>query len=583
MSKSKSKLILYYLRIAKFGVRKEILITLHDVAEAMFTSTRHSRTLLKEMQSVGWLEWAPKVGRNQRSMLHLKYRPDELTADLAKMMISEGKYEKALALIDNDQTLFGQLLQNTSGATRREGQLHVQLTYRRPFSQLLPHIPQRNSERFLLRQIYCCLTKCDENGIVTPQLAHHWTYNEERYHWRFYLRPQLSFHDGSVISAKVIAELFTQLKDWPGYQKELAHMESTSVINPHCVEFQLNQPDPGFAGLIADTRYSIQPVSQLFTPTVIVGSGAFQVQEHSDKRLQLQAFDNYYGCRALTDTVTVWQVSPQKDDSFCTTTLQADIAQDKRSVCSHYLSINGENIEADNGQQTRIEDGCLLMLFNHQADLPILQRKYLSQILTTEEIMAYLINAKNQIEAIPARNLLPTWIKPFGIPITQQPLPEKLTIAVFKHQALMDCSEAIKEILNHAGVKCQINLYSFGDFHDKAGANRLNEDLILTSLNLDDNRPTSAFRWLLSNPVLHQSLTPENSTWLSKELINIRHKSPLTEYLRELEPIATAMISENWLLPLFHHRQTLHFEGILKGVSITAWGWPSIQEIWSED
>ncbi len=114
---------------------------------------------------------------------------------------------------------------------------------------------------------------------------------------------------------------------------------------------------------------------------------------------------------------------------------------------------------------------------------------------------------------------------------------------------------------NRLGVNCLVNIYSFEDFYEKASENELDEDLLLTSLNLDDNRPTSAFRWLLSNPVLHQSLSPDDSKWLRTNLINIRQKSPLNEYIRELEAIATAMIGEYWLLPLFHHRQTLRFEG----------------------
>ena len=580
---TKDKQLLYYSRIANLGVQKEILITLHDVAESMFTSARHCRTLLKEMHSVGWLKWVPKVGRNQRSVLYLRYRPDELKAEIAKQLISNGKYEKALVLINNDQMLFGQLLQTTSGATRREGLLHIQLTYRRPFSQLLPHLALRNSERFFLRQVYCCLIKCDENGNVTPQLAHHWIYNEDKYQWRFFLRPQLSFHDGSEISAEKIAELFTLLKELPEYQKELVHIDSVTAINPHCVEFTLNQPDPGFAGLISDARYSIQPASQILLPSKIVGSGAFQVQEHSDKRLRLEAFDNYYGCRALTDTVTVWQVAPKEAGSFGKTMLQADMAQEKHSACSHYVSINGTNEEAENNQQTRIEDGCLLMMFNHQSGLQMMQRKYLSQLLATDNLMAQLGKSNNHIEAIPACNLLPSWTTIYSAKTVQQPLPKKLTIAVFKHQALIDCSEAIVGMLEQAGVNCQVNTYSFEDFYEKASKNDLDEDLLLTSLNLDDNRPTSAFRWMLSNPVLHQCLSPDDSKWLRTNLINIRQKSPLNEYIRELEAIGTAMIGEYWLLPLFHHRQTLRFEGILKGVSITAWGWPSLQEVWSED
>ncbi|MDJ1478834.1 hypothetical protein QBX67_28150, partial [Bacillus sp. LS15-K4] len=52
--------------------------------------------------------------------------------------------------------------------------LHIQLTYKRPFEPLLPHLPQRSSERFLIRQIYSCLVSSDANGHVHPELAHHY-------------------------------------------------------------------------------------------------------------------------------------------------------------------------------------------------------------------------------------------------------------------------------------------------------------------------------------------------------------------------------------------------------------------------
>ncbi|MGC3834297.1 ABC transporter substrate-binding protein [Moritella viscosa] len=171
-----------------------------------------------------------------------------------------------------------------SGAVQREGRLHIQLTYARSFSALLPHIALRNSERFLLRQVYCCLVQCDKNGVISPQLAHHWVYNAELQRWRFYLRPALTFHDGSTINADKIAELFNRLKRLATYKTELAHVIHISAINPLCIDFQLDQPDPGFAGLVADVKYSIQPYSQLNATTAIVGSGAFKVQEHTQQR-----------------------------------------------------------------------------------------------------------------------------------------------------------------------------------------------------------------------------------------------------------------------------------------------------------
>ncbi|MGC3834296.1 SgrR family transcriptional regulator [Moritella viscosa] len=39
------KKMLYFSRLSKLGVKQEIAITLHEVAEVTFTSSRHCRTL----------------------------------------------------------------------------------------------------------------------------------------------------------------------------------------------------------------------------------------------------------------------------------------------------------------------------------------------------------------------------------------------------------------------------------------------------------------------------------------------------------------------------------------------------------
>ncbi|ERB65133.1 hypothetical protein N779_11850 [Vibrio coralliilyticus OCN008] len=197
-------LLRYYSRLEPLGVGEEIKTALPQVAEMLFTSPRHARNLLNQMQQLEWLEWSPKVGRNQRSGLLLNHPLDELKSQLAAKRILEGKYEKALSILDDDETAFGRLLQSTSGASLREGLLHIQLTYKRPFERLVPHQLQRSSERYLLRQIYCCLVSSDSEGNLEPQLAHHWQYDETHYQWTFYLRPALTFHNGAAIDADSI-------------------------------------------------------------------------------------------------------------------------------------------------------------------------------------------------------------------------------------------------------------------------------------------------------------------------------------------------------------------------------------------
>lgn len=585
---SDSRQIMYFSRLTQLGVNKEIFITLPEIAEVMYTSPRHCRTLLKQMHDTGWIEWTPKVGRNQRSRLYLIYSLERLKSELAQQLISKGKYEKALELVDNDPVLFAQLLKNTSGTQRRQGQLHVQLTYDRTLSRLLPHTPLRNSERFFLRQIYSCLTQCDKNGNIKPDLAHHWACDEKKLSWKFYLRPHLRFHDGSDITSTEVVEMFRQLQCLSLYQKELTHIDSIAGINPLCVEFTLSQPDTGFAALLSDIKYSIQPPSQLSGTQSVTGSGIFQIQKHSKQRLTLQAYDDFHGFRALTDTVTVWQLPDKSSNAFGDTRLQAGIAKQSKSLCSNYLSVEGENDHEvskspDSDQKSRIEEGCLLAIVNSHADLSLLQREYLSQLIDTDNLLKELNGSTMNVEAEPAYNLLPGWVKMLRTEASVHSLPENLTIAIFEHHALKKCAEAVTVLLNQAGVSCRTNVYSFDEFYTKASNKAVNEDIILTSMNLDDNRPVSAFCWMLSNPVLHQSLSQRNREWLERKLYRVRSHLPVSSYMPELESIASALIASHYLIPMFHHKQTLRFEGVLKSVSINVWGWPEIRDVWTDE
>lgn len=586
---SNYKKILHFSRLSKLGVKQELAITIHEAADIMFTSPRHCRTLLNEMRELAWLEWTPKAGRSQRSRLYLRFSLDELQIEMAQQLIGIGKYEKALAVIDHDQQLFGQLLQNTSGAIQREGRLHIQLTYARSFSALLPHIALRNSERFLIRQVYCCLVQCDEDGLITPQLAHHWVYNAQLSRWRFYLRPALTFHDGSDIDAYKVAELFKRLKELSTYKAEMAHITDISAVQPLCIEFKFDQLDPGFAGLIASVKYSIQPYAQLNAAVGIVGSGAFRVHEHSQQYLRLKAFDNFYGYRALTDTVTIWRVLTPQISSFCTKQIQANTLQKNSQIQSNYPPKNFPDLKdeydiqaSESAQKTRIEYGCLLAMINTKSKLSLLQRKYLSQLLATEKLMAILSLSPNPVEAIPAYNLLFNWLKVMPTGIEEQPLPSKLTIATFEHHTLNKCAQAMMTLLNQAGIDCKIKVYSFEELVEKANSSNLTEDLTLISLDLDDNLPTSIYQWMLSDAVFNESLSKSACDWLQNKLIRIRQQQPLTCYLSELESISTAMITEHWMIPILHHRQTLYFKDVLKNVSINVWGWPEIQDVWSE-
>ncbi|CAK4075048.1 HTH-type transcriptional regulator SgrR [Vibrio sp. 16] len=577
-------LLRYYTRLVPLGINEEIKTSLPEVADAMFTSTRHARNLLQDMQKIGWLTWSPKVGRNQRSTLCLAYSLSDLKVQLATLRIQEGKYEKALSLLDGDQQAFGRLLQSTSGATVREGQLHIQLTYKRPFERLVPHHLQRSSERYLLRQIYCCLVSSGADGELQPELAHHWHYDQARREWTFYLRPGLTFHNGAPIDASSIATLFNQLKTLEHYQSEMSHLIEATAPLSNKVVFKLAIQDKGFGGLISGVKYGIQPPAQLekTDSKLVTGSGAFAVVEHSGERLRLEAFDHYYACRALTDQVTIWQLDEKE---MVNKQIETNQPEARDQGCNYYLSHAVEPKAQVASQQSRVEDGCLFVLFNQQSPstLSDKQRRYLSSFIRPEIILKQLEQTNTLFGCEIASNLLPMWHKIVRPDAPKVTLPEHISIAVYDYTALKNCALALQSILEKQGTHVSVNTYSFREINQLAMEGKLNESLILTNINLDDNRHASAFNSLYHNPVLQSCIGHESKVWLTQALSDLRAQTPLPDYLDALEPIASALINQYWLTPLFHHRQTLRFHGVLKDVELTNWGWPDIKNVWSAD
>ncbi|EGQ7978313.1 SgrR family transcriptional regulator [Vibrio cholerae] len=582
-------LLRYYARLTPLGVGHDIKTTLPELSERLFTSPRHARNLLVRLNQLGWLTWTPKAGRHHRSSLLLHRELEPLKEQLAAKRVQIGKYERALAILDNDEVAFAKLLKKTSGATVQEGRLHIQLTYKRPFEPLLPHLPQRSSERFLIRQIYSCLVSSDANGHVHPELAHHWHYDPHTWQWTFYLRPELAFHNGAPLDANTIVSLFAKLSSLETHRAELAHISDIKAPTPFQVVFNLERPDPGFAGMISGVKYAIQPVSQLnysqfhegqIVP--VIGCGPFEVQEHTRNKLKLKAFSQFYGCRALTDRVTIWQVDEERLSRPLIETNQPEA----NTTSHHQVSLSDSpHLTSAAQQQSRVEDGCLMVLFNQRAKQPLdqAQAHRLSELLNPNTIEQDIRCHGVMFGVEPAHNLLPSWRAVLKSPAPKVALPTQLTLALYNYTALQTCAQAIARLLAAQGITLSIHTYTYRELNQRAIKGELDETLVLTNINLDDNRHASAFAMLFSNPILHACASQDEVIWLMQQLNAVREQAQLPQYLEQLEPIASLLVSESWLAPLFHHRQTLRFHGVLHDVALTNWGWPDIRNVWSAD
>ncbi|WP_163132876.1 SgrR family transcriptional regulator [Agarivorans sp. Alg241-V36] len=562
------KLLRYYLKLTQFGTSEPVKLALADIADTVSTSPRHARTLLKQMAQLEWLTWQPSVGRNQRSSLRLLYSAVELKQHLAKVQIASGDYASALSLLDEDQQWFGRLLIATSGASHRDGSLNLQLTYSRPFSAVLPHLMLRNSERFLLRQLYANLVTCDAEGAIHSDLAHHWQCDDKAQVYRFYLRPGLQFHDGCVIDAHSVVDLFVALQAHSSYQHELSHLNGVKAVNELTVEFSLASSDKGFAGLLADPKYAIQPVTQLtqsdLSNKLVVGSGPFALLNHNAQRLQLRANANYHGFRALPDEVSIWFVA------------KSAVAKE-----GQYAFASNDDSQPQHLQQ-RLEFGCQYLLFNQQKQkLSYSQRRWLASYLQPETLLRSAQKSLQSLALEPAYSLLDIWPDCISLAADKVPLPKSLSIGFYQHDDLQLYAETIAKLLEELGVSTCLQAFSYAELNQAASQGLLKQDLIVTSYNLDDNRPASAFRWLYNDPIIKHCIGPENWQWMQTQLGQLRANTSLQDYFSQMTPLANTLVSEYWCLPLFHHWQTLRFQNMLQDVAMTDWGWPQIKDVWT--
>lgn len=180
----------------------------------------------------------------------------------------------------------------------------------------------------VLYQVFDGLVRFDTILNPVPSLAESWKVSRDGLHYTFRLRPGVVFHDGSTLdSADVVysfLRLFEIAKRTPilgidslrlvdGAIARLDGDESAPVAivakDPLTVEIRLRQPAPFFLASLADTRLSIVPsetVKRIGNDEFgknPVGTGPFELDTWSEKRIRLVRFDGHFRGPAHLDAI----------------------------------------------------------------------------------------------------------------------------------------------------------------------------------------------------------------------------------------------------------------------------------------
>lgn len=165
-----------------------------------------------------------------------------------------------------------------------------------------PHITNATSTRNMLENTYEGLVRFDSSLQVLPALAESWETSEDGLAWTFHLRPGVTFHDGSPLTASDVAFSINRIKD-PAIASprsdDFGVVESIDVVDDLTVVFNLTQPYAPLLSKLGNSLNVIVPQHVVEAEgdlqNTVVGTGPFRFVEYLPQtRMVLERNDDYW-------------------------------------------------------------------------------------------------------------------------------------------------------------------------------------------------------------------------------------------------------------------------------------------------
>lgn len=530
--------------------------TLQEIAEILHCSRRHVRSLLAAMQQQKWIAWQAESGRGKRSRLIFLSTELALKQQRAETLLEENRIEQLVQLV-GDKNVVRQMLLSQIGRSFRQGRHILRILYYRPFLHLLPGTPLRRSETHLARQIFNGLTRInEENGEIEADIAHHWQMLSPL-HWRFFLRSTIRFHHGRELDMADIIQSLENLKTLPLF----SHIQRITSPATHVLDIHLYSPDEWLPWLLGSVHALILPKEWPSLPDFTQmpsGTGPYSITHNSDSRLQIHAFDDYFGLRALIDEVNIW-VLPELTEEMILYGIRLQ----------NGLSLQ-ENEESKNALESKMEEGCYFLLFDNRSST-INQhpdvRRWLSQILNPIALLGH-ASVEYQTYWSPAYSLLPRW---HHLPLTRtidKPSDVKqLTLTYYtEHKEFHAIENVMRPLLAQHGITLKAQRISYTDWVN----GNAESDIWLGSANFYWPLEFSLFTLLNEMPLIHHCtnihFSRDSELWRQQQL-------SLTQWCQKL-------VQEYQIHPLFHHWLQLHGHHSMRGIKMNTLGWFDFKSAW---
>lgn len=532
---------------------------LEDVVDILFCTRRNARIVLNKMEEEGWIEWHPAAGRGKLSKLIFKRSRADVSENLARRYLDEGKIGQAFSVLDHDASKLTQVIQSYLGVQHQEGLQVVRLPYYRPLSMLNPLKPMRRSEQHIARQIYSGLTRFDEEEQLQPDLAHAWQSITPQ-HWRFYLRPGVRFHNGNLLTTEMVVESLWNLR----FVNLFSHIDKVESPADCIVDIWLQKPDTRLPLLLAECCAKVLiPESERGESFDLlpIGTGPYKVVLNDDKRLVLQAFDNYFGFRPLLDRVEVWVID-----------------ETHSSMVFPSLSNPVQNKRGSSTEDVDLDPGCTYLLLNRRHGIAADETwaEYLCHKLSAMNLFK-LMPEQNIVElgVLPAHGLKPGWYHQAAISHSVTPSePKRLTVAYHaQHPTFPMIAKAIEQLLKEDGIGVDFIKYEL------TVENASEVDIWIKPMGIASHRDDALAGWLLNDSDIEHLSRPDDFRRWSALIDQWRAESRSSFPGKE---IGKSLVESRQVIPMFHCWLGVSKDqcGSLQNAKCNALGWFDFSQVW---
>lgn len=533
-------------------------VQLEDITEILFCTRRNARIVLNKMEEEGWLEWHPAPGRGKLSQLIFKRSRADVSENLARRYLEEGKIGQALKVLDQDTAKLAQVVESYLGIVHQEGQQVVRLPYYRALSTLNPTLPIRRSELHIVQQIFSGLTYIDDSEELQPDLAHSWEMLTPR-HWRFYIRPSVRFHNGDLLTSQTVVDNLLALQQ----KKLFSHIADVSSPSHLIVDVKLSRDDYQLALLLSESCAKIMLPQEnraedydLFP----VGTGPYRVIQNDNKRLVLQAFDGYFGFRPLLDRIEVWVI-----DDLHSSMIFPSLSKPLKPEVANYA----DSVDLD--------PGCTYLLLNRKNGLAAANdwANYFTQKLGTLNLFQHLPQEKIvELGVLPAHGLKPGWYHHTRHGYTSPPSYRSVTIAYHgQHPMFPTLVKCIEGLLKEDGLS--VNFINY----DLTVEDTSEVDIWVKPMGITTNRDDSLAGWLLNNSDIEALSREEDFEHWTKVVQEWQATQNASFPAQEL---GKSLVEKMQLIPMFHCWLGVSKDhcGSLQNAKCNALGWFDFSKVW---